>query len=244
MTEQGVLVPPVAHTNNIRTWMRRWVAAWRVADGCGASSGLTHRTLWLETGERLFVSVWFLGFVYRMSAGFLDAPNVIVVLLVVSEALPFLYIVLRLPSATLSQRPTDWCFGILGSVLPLLVLPAVSATPLVHVPVCFGIMVVGMSLQVMAKLILGCSFGIVAANRGVRVLGPYRFIRHPMYAGYTITHVGFLLAMPSPVNALIYATALTMQVARIFREERLLGQDAGYREFAGHVRYRLVPGIF
>src|SRR5262249_57349035 len=23
--------------------------------------------------------------------------------------------------------------------------------------------------------------------------GPYRFLRHPMYAGYTLTHIGFLL---------------------------------------------------
>ena len=109
---------------------------------------------------------------------------------------------------------------------------------------CFGVMVAGILLQITAKLVLGRAFGIVAANRGVKVLGPYRFVRHPMYAGYTLTHVGFLLAMPSLMNALFYATALTMQVARIFREEHVLGQDASYRTFAARVRYRLVPGVF
>jgi protein-S-isoprenylcysteine O-methyltransferase Ste14 len=37
---------------------------------------------------------------------------------------------------------------------------------------------------------------------------------------------------------------LTVQVIRIFREERLLMQDAGYRVFAARVRYRLLPGVF
>jgi len=101
-----------------------------------------------------------------------------------------------------------------------------------------------MSLQVAAKLILGRSFGIIPANRGVRVVGPYRFIRHPMYAGYTRTHMGFLLVMPSATNAALYALAFSFQVSRIFREERVLFADPGYRAFAERVPYRLVPGLF
>jgi protein-S-isoprenylcysteine O-methyltransferase Ste14 len=56
--------------------------------------------------------------------------------------------------------------------------------------------------------------------------------------------IGFLLAIPSALNALFYATELTMQIMRIFREERVLRKDADYRAFAARVHYRLLPGVF
>ncbi len=105
-------------------------------------------------------------------------------------------------------------------------------------------MIGGMFLQITAKVVLGHAFGIIAANRGVKVIGPYRFVRHPMYAGYTMTHIGYLLAMPALSTAILYALALSFQVVRIFREERVLIEDPRYREFAACVRYRLVPGLF
>jgi len=101
-----------------------------------------------------------------------------------------------------------------------------------------------MFLQISAKVILGLGFGIIAANRGVKSLGPYRFVRHPMYAGYTLTHIGLLLAMPSLTNAALYSLALGLQISRIYREERILRLDPIYREFASRVRYRLVPYVF
>ena len=212
-----------------------------------AAHGLTRKAIVLDLCERAIVSMVFLSFVYRMSSGF-GKPGLItvllVVLLVLSETLPFVYIVLRAPSITLSQTPSDWVFAILGTTLPLMVGPAAGVPPLVPAAACLTLMLAGFSLQVSAKLILGRAFGIVAANRGVRMLGPYRFLRHPMYAGYTLTHVGFLLAAPSLTNALIYTAALTTQVIRIFREERVLMQDAEYRVFSTRIRYRLLPGVF
>jgi len=101
----------------------------------------------------------------------------------VLKALPFIFILVRPPSATLSQRQIDWCFGILGAVLSLLVRPVADMSPLLPVTACFGIMVTGISIQIMAKLALGRAFGIVVADRGVTVWGPYRMVRHPMYAG-------------------------------------------------------------
>ena len=65
-----------------------------------------------------------------------------------------------------------------------------------------------------------------------------------MYAGYTLTHIGLLFAMPSFFNAALYALALGLQISRIYREERVLRLDPMYREFASHVPYRLVPYVF
>ena len=225
-----------------RRWAASWTTAWRLADA-DLPHGLTRKAVVLDLAERAFVSAVFLHFLYRLFFGISASVNVITVLLAIGETLPFIFILLRAPSITLSQRPVDWAFGILGTIMPLLVTPNENA-PLIPMMAVFAIMVSGLMLQIMAKLVLGRAFGIVAANRGVKVLGPYRLVRHPMYAGYTLTQIGFLLAMPSLLNALFYATALTMQIMRIFREERVFREDAGYQAFAGRVRYRLLPGVF
>jgi protein-S-isoprenylcysteine O-methyltransferase Ste14 len=207
-----------------------------------AGAALPRRLLLLDGAERLFVAAVFAHFVWVMLA--FTSVTVQTVLLVVGETLPFVYVMLRAPSAHLSQRPSDWAFGAAGTVAPLLAAPAADAVPLAPLALCLALMTAGLATQVAAKLVLGRSFGIVAANRGVKVAGPYRLVRHPMYAGYTLTHVGYLLAVPTWRNAIVYTLALACQVVRVVREERVLGEDAGYRAFAARVRYRLLPGVF
>jgi protein-S-isoprenylcysteine O-methyltransferase Ste14 len=197
----------------------------------------------LDICERAFVCIVFSHFAWLMLSGAARPTNFLDMLLVVSEAIPFVLIMMRSRSETLSRRPTDWLLGMTGVTLPLLVQPA-AVDPLLPATLCFFIMVLGTFIQFAAKVTLGRSFGVIAANRGVVTLGPYRFIRHPMYLGYTVTHLGFLLSMPSAATALLYATTLGVQILRILREENVLVQDEAYRAFAKHVRFRLVPGVF
>jgi protein-S-isoprenylcysteine O-methyltransferase Ste14 len=217
-----------------------------VAPTAPAVSGrLPLRLLALDIAERLFIVAVYGQFAVTLLSGLFTGPfNVIALLLVISEALPILFVLLRAPSASLSQRPVDWLLAFAGTVVPLLVTPGVATGALVPIAVPVGLMACGLLVEVSAKIVLGRGFGIVAANRGVKQAGPYRFVRHPMYAGYILTHVAFLLSAPSPRNAMLYFAALVLQVARIVREERVLNQDADYRAFAARVRYRLVPGVF
>ena len=78
----------------------------------------------------------------------------------------------------------------MGTIFPLLAVP-VAAGALVPAGLSGAIMLIGLYVQISAKVILGRSFGLIAANRGIKVAGPHRIVRHPMYAGYTILHVGF-----------------------------------------------------
>jgi len=94
------------------------------------------------------------------------------------------------------------------------------------------------------KLGLGRSFGIVAANRGIVIRGPYNFVRHPIYAGHVLTHVGFILANPQPVNIALVICSDVALVFRALHEERVLGRDSHYREYCGRVNWHLVPGVF
>ena len=207
---------------------------------------LTRNAILFDVIERLVVAMIFCSFVYRMLGSFFNTLNVLTLLLIISETLPFVLVMSRRWSARLSREPLDWVFGIMGTIAPLLIRPISQAPP--HIPVLvalsLALMIGGMFLQITAKVVLGHAFGIIAANRGVKVIGPYRFVRHPMYAGYVMTHIGYLLAMPALSTAILYALALSFQIVRIFREERVLTEDPRYREFAARVRYRLVPGLF
>jgi protein-S-isoprenylcysteine O-methyltransferase Ste14 len=95
-----------------------------------------------------------------------------------------------------------------------------------------------------AKAYLGRSFGIVAAHRGVVFAGPYRIVRHPIYLGYFVTHVGFLLANWSSRNVAIYIVVYFSQVARILSEEQILREDESCRAYCQRVRYRVIPFNF
>jgi protein-S-isoprenylcysteine O-methyltransferase Ste14 len=152
-------------------------------------------------------------------------------------------IVVRRFTITLSQQPLDWLLAVAGCCTPLIAIPAVERSPELA-QIGAGIMLIGLCIQISAKVILFRSFGIVAANRGIQIRGPYRFVRHPIYAGYVVAHFGYLVGWPSTHNICLYTLALIIQMARLLREEELLMNDPAYREYAGRVRYRLLPGVF
>jgi protein-S-isoprenylcysteine O-methyltransferase Ste14 len=159
-----------------------------------------------------------------------------------SEGVVVVLLVFRRPSIQLSRSPRDWFAGIAGSLLVLLVRP--TGTAVAPDEAGFALQLLGTGFQLYGKLALGRSFGIIAANRGVVISGPYRLVRHPIYLGYIITHAGFLLANMSAWNVAVYGAAYVFQVARIYAEERILSEDDRYREYVRCVRYRLIPGIF
>ncbi|WP_050454244.1 methyltransferase family protein [Candidatus Burkholderia verschuerenii] len=107
-----------------------------------------------------------------------------------------------------------------------------------------ALQIAGLAIQISAKLSLRRSFGILPANRGVVVHGPYRLIRHPMYFGYLVNDMGFLLPNFGLQNVLVLAFHWTLQIGRIVREERLLSNDEMYRDYTQRVRYRLIAGVF
>jgi len=160
----------------------------------------------------------------------------------VSEGLIILLLVFRRESRRLSSHPWDWIVALGGSFAVLLVRPA--ATSIAPEFLCVALQLAGTVFEVYAKVFLGRSFGIVAADRGVVVAGPYRIVRHPIYLGYFVTHLGFLLANWSPRNIALYIAIYFFQISRILSEERILGEDESYRAYCQHVRHRLIPFIF
>lgn len=87
----------------------------------------------------------------------------------------------------------------------------------------------------------------IQEDRGQTVCrsGPYRFVRHPGYAGSILQSVGIAALLGSAWALLPAAAAVASIAVRTSLEDRMLRTElAGYPEFARDVRFRLVPGIW
>ncbi len=87
----------------------------------------------------------------------------------------------------------------------------------------------------------------IQEERGQRVIstGPYRIVRHPMYAGATLYMIGMPLLLGSWLGLLVLPLIFGALPVRIFIEEAALRRGLpGYGEYAARVRYRLVPGVW
>ena len=75
--------------------------------------------------------------------------------------------------------------------------------------------------------------------------GPYRFVRHPGYAGNILPLFGIVLALSSVWTLIPAAVATIITVIRTVLEDQTLQDELpGYRDYAQRVRYRLIPGIY
>jgi len=87
----------------------------------------------------------------------------------------------------------------------------------------------------------------VQQERGQSVVstGPYRYVRHPMYASTFLFFPGSALLLGSWWGLMFCTVLLGLLVWRIPLEERMLenGLD-GYDEYARKVRYRLIPRVW
>jgi protein-S-isoprenylcysteine O-methyltransferase Ste14 len=87
----------------------------------------------------------------------------------------------------------------------------------------------------------------IQTDRGHQVVtaGPYRFVRHPAYAGVPFLFVGGSLALGSWLTALLSLVMLPWFLRRTAQEDRVLREQLdGYAAYARKVRYRLFPGVW
>jgi protein-S-isoprenylcysteine O-methyltransferase Ste14 len=87
----------------------------------------------------------------------------------------------------------------------------------------------------------------IQRDRGHHVVdtGPYRFVRHPGYAGSMVYMIGVTFALGSYVALVAAAVLCAVLVVRTALEDRTLKAELdGYADYAGRVRFRLVPGVW
>jgi len=124
------------------------------------------------------------------------------------------------------KRGTSWTetiFAWTGAILPMFVAQLHPS----------GILSLGSAIQLAALALtlytlysLGYSFGVAPADRGLVTSGPYRYVRHPLYAGEILFFLGYFVSSPTWRNAAALIIAVVFDLIRIKLEERVLEPGA------------------
>jgi len=197
----------------------------------------------LDLLARTLVGALFLLLSMNLLEDFLRTQRLTGLLLLVSESLVVVLTVMRRRAYLVDTSPAALAITAIALVGPPL-LRTGNAPGLLPDALTALVSGAAVCLVIAGKITLGRSFGIVPANRGVVDKGPYLLVRHPIYAGYLVTHLAFVAAYPRPWNIAVVIIADTALVWRALFEERLLRQDERYQAYCGRVGWHLVPGLF
>lgn len=163
--------------------------------------------------------------------------------LVLDQALLAALFLVRRPARRVTAALLDWLLALGGTWLVLALRP--GGQPLFGLDLPYlALQIVALAGTLLALGVLGRSFGVVAADRGVKTGGPYAFVRHPVYLTYLVGQIGYLLQCPTVWNLAVILLATACQLGRIRAEERLLRADPAYAAYAERVRFRLLPYLY
>jgi len=85
----------------------------------------------------------------------------------------------------------------------------------------------------------------VSAGQKVITTGPYRLVRHPMYAGATVLLIFTPLALGSWVGVPFSIPLILVIAVRLLEEEKFLKENLpGYEEYCQEAPYHLVPYLW
>jgi len=87
----------------------------------------------------------------------------------------------------------------------------------------------------------------IQQERGHTVVaaGPYRYVRHPMYAGMICYDVSAPLVLGSWWGLAVGMVMIAAVILRTALEDRMLQRELpGYQAYSQQVRYRLLPGVW
>lgn len=143
-----------------------------------------------------------------------------------------------------SQGVWPRLFGFVGTFMGvgILQLPVarLSLTMQIFAAVLIGLGSLG-SLLVLTRL--GKSFSIMPEARKLVTVGPYRWVRHPLYTVEIITIIGTAMQFQAPWSWMIAIAVMVLLWIRSHFEEQVLGATyPEYRQYRARTK-RFIPGI-
>ena len=196
-----------------------------------------------DLAARALIIVLFSLMAVRFASDFVATGRLTGLFLLASEVLVVMLTLVRRSAVIVDRSIRARVLTTVSMMGPPLLAPA-AVMPLAPEAVTVGLSCAGLCVVIAGKITLGRSFALLPANRGVVSNGLYRIVRHPIYMGYLVTHVAFLVASPSLWNIVALLAADAALLARAVCEERTLAQDPEYREYQTRVRWRVAPGVF
>jgi protein-S-isoprenylcysteine O-methyltransferase Ste14 len=99
----------------------------------------------------------------------------------------------------------------------------------------------GVGIAIWTIFTLGKAFDVTPADRGLVKNGPYKWVRHPMYASELFSVMIMVLVDFSARNVLVTILLTVSLLLRIHWEEKII---YGYQAYGEQVRSRLLPGVW
>lgn len=195
----------------------------------------------LAATVNLCLALFYVAFAVAHVQSLAASPRLSVALALAFETLAIVFVFARRAPLRTWHSWNTWITTVGGTLGPLLLRPLAGDH---DVAVGLLLQLVGVSLQLGAILSLNRSFGLLPAERRVKSDGLYRVVRHPLYAAYTVSLLGYLVNNPSAWNVAAIIVATGFQVLRIRNEERFLLQAEAYQAYTQATRWRLLPMIW
>ncbi|HDR1922580.1 TPA: isoprenylcysteine carboxylmethyltransferase family protein [Pasteurella multocida] len=181
-------------------------------------------------------------FVFSIYKAYIIEPNIILFLMLLAEVITFFLVIV---SKFTDTRDFN-IIPVLLTILATFYFFAISLNTgfkIVYPVISILFMLFGIAWQIFSKIYLGRSFGLLPAYRNIVDTGPYRLVRHPIYFGYFMTHVGFLLNQFSFYNLFVFIILYCFQFGRMYYEERILSRTEEYCKYKERVKKRFIPFI-
>lgn len=191
---------------------------------------------------RLSILLLYVPLTSRVLADALETRRLGGLLFLCNASVIVLFTLIRRSTETVDRSWPARAVTLAAVMGPLLFRPGALGTVPDYVASLIGC--VGLATSIAGTLALRRSFGLMPANRGVVHAGVYRIVRHPIYAGYLISHLAFVLTYPTLWNGLVWACSDGAQFVRVRFEEQLLERDPAYASYLQSVRWRVLPGVF
>jgi len=155
-----------------------------------------------------------------------------------------LFYAVRAPVVEGPAGPAEALVPLLGGIWPfLLLLEPRGAFGLRHQPELLLVMCAGTAVALWGYLYLNRAFTIMVEARVLKRGGPYRWVRHPVYAGQLVAAAAVVLWRWSPANLALGLAFAAIQVWRARLEERKLAAAfPEYVDYAGRTGM-LVPRV-
>lgn len=178
---------------------------------------------------------------YGLLMNFLQSSRPSSAFFLIFTLIVIVFVLLRPVPKESSMSLYDWMIAMFGTFMPALFRPLPGAHDIIFFQM---VQIIGILVALTGLVSLNKSFGLVAANRGIKTSGLYKYIRHPLYMGYFISYAGFWSQNITMLNTGILLLWAMFEILRIFAEEEFLSKDPAYADYMKKVRWRILPGVF
>lgn len=164
-----------------------------------------------------------------------------VVAVVVSIRLA-VYVLGRRPPVAARGDGLAWALVLLSVALPLAFAAVCPAGP--ELAAAAVVRWLGIAMFAWSVSALGTSFSVLPQARDLVASGPYRIVRHPMYAAYIVMDAAWWINHFTWPPFAVWACEVIILGRRAAVEEQCLRVLGDYDSYATRVEYRLCPGVY